>query len=60
MEPNWLFDDSPAMEGATRDAKRTLRELKRDLKAERKLMLDCDKKGNYDEALYHAEESSAC
>jgi hypothetical protein len=60
MEPNWLFDDSPAMEGATRDAKRTLRELKRDLKAERKLMLDCDKKGNYDEALYHAEECLRC
>lgn len=60
MEPSWLFDDSPAMEGATRDAKRTLKELKRDIKAERKLMLDCDKKGNYDEALYYAEECLRC
>ena len=60
MEPIWLFDDSPAMEGATSNAKRTLKELKRDIKAERKLMLDCDKKGNYDEALYHAGECLRC
>lgn len=60
MEPIWLFDDSPAMEGATSNAKRALKELKRDIKAERKLMLDCDKKGNYDEALYHAEACLRC
>lgn len=56
MDTIWLFDDSPAMEGATRDAKRTLNDLKRDIKAQRQLMLQCDKKGNYDEALYYAEE----